>query len=169
MIHQVQIKNKFIVLFFVVCFLLISCEQDNNVVFDQYHKTQGYWAKEDVKTFVYQVQDTISPSNLFINIRANNNYPYSNLYVIFKMYQPDMTIVVDTLQYQMANAQGELLGDGFTDIKQSKLWLKQDYIFNQSGTYKFTLEQAVRQLGEVKGIDQLPGISEVGLRIEKEK
>ncbi len=169
MIHQVLIKNKVTFLFFVVCFLLISCQQENNVVFDQYQKTEGYWQKQDVKTYVVSVNDTISPNDMFINLRANRNYPYSNIYVIFKMYQPDTTILVDTLQYQMANAQGELLGEGFTDVKLSKLWLKKGHVFKQKGTYKFTLEQAVRELGEVQAVEKLPGVSEVGLRIENDK
>lgn len=167
MIQKVQISNKTYLLFFMVCFLFTSCDKEQNVLFDQYQKTPGYWQKDDIKTFVYQVDDTIGVKDLFVNIRADHHYPYSNLYVIFKMYNPDMSISIDTLQYQMANAQGELLGDGFTDVKESKLWLKQGYIFPVKGTYKFTLEHAVRELGEVKGVEKLPGVSEIGLRIEK--
>ncbi|MHC5201030.1 gliding motility lipoprotein GldH [Myroides sp. LJL119] len=162
------IKSRFYLLFFVVCFLLTSCSKEQNVLFDQYQKTPGYWQKDDIKTFVYQVEDTIAAKNLFINIRADHNYPFSNIYVIFKMYQPDMNIVIDTLQYQMANGQGELLGNGFTDVKESKLWLKKQYVFPSKGTYKFTLEHAVRELGEVRGVQDLSGISEIGLRIETE-
>jgi len=47
------------------------------------------------------------------------------------------------------------------------LWLKEHYIFNETGKYKLTVEQAVRALGEVEGVPALQGVSEVGLRIEK--
>lgn len=161
-----QIKHKYLLLLGVFSILFTSCKQDSHVLFDEYSSTNGYWSKEDIKTFVYKANDTVNPSNLFLNVRVNKDYPYSNMYVIFKIYQPDSSVMVDTLQYQMANNDGSLLGSGFSDIKENKLWLKEKYVFPSAGSYKFTLEHAVRELGEVKGIKELPGISEIGLRIE---
>jgi hypothetical protein len=60
-----------------------------------------------------------------------------------------------------------LLGNGFSDVKESKLWLKENFRFSQQGDYKFTVEQAVRELGEVEGVSSLKGISDLGIRIEK--
>lgn len=102
-----------------------------------------------------------------MNVRVNNDYPYSNMFVIFKIYKPSTAIVIDTIQFQMADPNGALLGNGFSDVKESTLWLKEHYIFNETGKYKMTVEQAVRALGDVEGVPALPGISEVGLRIEK--
>lgn len=160
------------VLIALISFIILSfasCQNYDNVVFDQFIETKGQWEKKDVKTFVYKVTDTISPYNLYMNVRANKDYPYSNMYVIFKVYQPNLSIHVDTLQYQMASADGTLLGNGFSDIKESKLELKEGFVFPQSGTYKMTLEHAVRALGEDEGVVTLPGISEVGLKIEKKE
>ncbi|MBB1140590.1 gliding motility lipoprotein GldH [Myroides sp. WP-1] len=147
--------------------LLISCQQDNKVVFDEFQPTKGVWERNDIKTFVCDVQDTLTANNLFMNVRVNNEYPYSNMFVIFKLYKPNAEIVIDTIQFQMADPNGALLGNGFSDVKESKLWLKENYIFDQAGKYKMTLEQAVRALGDVEGVPALNGISEVGLRIEK--
>jgi hypothetical protein len=47
------------------------------------------------------------------------------------------------------------------------LWLKENFRFSQQGDYKFTVEQAVRELGEVEGVSSLKGISDLGIRIEK--
>lgn len=123
--------------------------------------------KNDVKTFVWNVQDTLSSTNLFMNVRVNNDYPYSNMFVISKLYKPNAEVVIDTIQFQMTDPNGALLGNGFSDIKESKLWLKENYIFNKAGKYKLTLEQAVRALGDVEGVSELKGVSEVGFRIEK--
>lgn len=173
MIQQITrlllIKNKAIIGVILFCFTLVSCEKDQHVVFDQYIQTQGQWNKNDIMTYVYKAQDTLSKHDMYMNVRANQSYPYSNMFVIFKLYQPDSSIIVDTLQYQMADSEGLLIGSGFSDIKESKLFLKENYIFPSSGTYKFTLEHAVRALGEVDKKDQLPGISEVGFRIEKKQ
>lgn len=150
------------------CFLLFtSCSEVNNVVYDKYEATNGEWKKEDVKVFVFEVNDTVSTHNIFLNVRVNKNYPYSNMFVIFKIYQPDSSVLADTLQYQMAKPDGTLLGSGFSDLKESKLWLKEDFRFSEQGNYKFTIEQAVRELGQVEGVSSLKGISELGIRIEK--
>lgn len=148
-------------------FLFVSCQQDSKVVFDEFQSTKGIWDKNDVKTFVWDVQDTVTPTNLFMNVRVNNEYPYSNMFVIFKIYKPSAAIVIDTIQFQMADPNGTLLGNGFSDVKESKLWLKENYIFDETGKYKLTLEQAVRELGDVEGVSTLKGVSEIGFRIEK--
>ncbi|MFD0701331.1 gliding motility lipoprotein GldH [Myroides pelagicus] len=162
-------KNSCILSLIGLVFLsLVGCQRNENIVFDQYQSTNGQWEKKDVKTFVYKVSDTTDTYTMSMNIRANKDYPYNNMYVIFKLYQPNMTVQIDTLQYQMADVNGELLGVGFSDVKESKLAVKEGFVFPESGTYKFTLEHAVRALGEIKGDEYLPGISEVGLSIEKE-
>ena len=161
-----KINSLYLALSLLLC-LFISCKHDNKVVFDEYQPTKGTWEKNDVKTFVWDVQDTLTPHNLFMNVRVNNDYPYSNMFVVFKIYKPSTAIVIDTIQFQMADPNGALLGSGFSDVKESKLWLKQNYTFDETGKYKLTLEQAVRALGDVEGVPALQGVSEVGFRIEK--
>ncbi len=66
----------------------------------------------------------------------------------------------------MTNPDGTLLGDGFSDIKESKLFYKDKVNFNQKGIYKIHIQQATRQTGKIEGVAALPGISDVGFRIE---
>ena len=65
----------------------------------------------------------------------------------------------------MAEPDGTLLGNGFTDIKESKLFYKEAVRFRS--TYKVNIKQAVRETGKITGVQELDGITEVGLRIEK--
>ena len=44
----------------------------------------------------------------------------------------------------MANPDGTLLGEGFTDVKESKLYYKERMKF-KSGNYKIHIKQAVRK------------------------
>lgn len=157
-------------LFFVIGIVLTTftaCQHNDKVLFDDFQTTDGEWNKKDIKTFVWEAQDTINPTNVFLNLRVNQEYPYNNMYVIFKIYKPSTTVVIDTIQFQMADAQGKLLGNGFSDVKESKLWLKENFVFNESGKYKMTVEQAVRELGNIEGVPSLKGISEIGLSVEK--
>ena len=112
------------------------------------------------------IMDTKKQYNLFLNIRGNNDYPYNNLFLIVAMEQPDKKTLVDTLEYQMANPDGSLLGEGFTDVKESKLVYKERMKFKK-GNYKIHIRHAVRQTGKVAGVAKLDGITEVGFRIEK--
>ncbi len=71
-------------------------------------------------TFAFEVKDTILPKNLYINIRNNNDYEFSNLYIITELKFPNNTLVIDTLQYEMADISGMFLGNGFSEIKENK-------------------------------------------------
>lgn len=147
--------------------MFTACQHNKNVLFDDFQTTDGEWKKEDIKTFVWDVQDTVQPTNIYMNLRVNENYPYNNMYVIFKIHKPSTAVVIDTIQFQMADADGKLLGNGFSDVKESKLWLKENFTFNELGKYKMTIEQAVRELGDIEGVPALKGVSEIGLSIEK--
>lgn len=160
-----QILNKLVaVSLFSLALIFVAC--DEKQYFDEYQSTNGAWNKSDVKKFTFEQNDTINPYNLFINIRNNSDYPYNNLFVIVKMSNPNGKTIIDTLQYQMAKPDGTLLGNGFTDYKESKLFYRENYKFPVAGNYTIEIEQAVRENGKVKGDSLIPGISDVGFRIE---
>ena len=77
--------------------------------------------------------------------------------------------VVDTLEYEMADVYGNWLGAGFTDIKENKLFYKENVVFSEKGDYKFNIQQATRSVYDIEGKNTLQGITDVGLRIEKVK
>ena len=79
------------------------------------------------------------------------------------------TFTVDTLEYLMAKPDGTLLGEGFSDVKESKLWYLENFRFKRAGKYNVEIVQAVRETGKVDGVSELKGITELGLRIEKIK
>lgn len=88
------------------------------------------------------------------------------MFLIVQMQQPGGMITTDTLEYQMANPDGSLMGDGFSDVKESKLWYKENHRFTKAGPYTVSIQQAVRLVGNVPGVQELNGITEVGFRIE---
>ena len=156
-----RIKNS--VLLLIVVFLFFSC--DKKRVFDEYKSMGNAWNKDSIVTFELPVLDSTKNYNLFVNLRANNSYPFNNLFLIVAMERPNGFTKVDTLEYQMANSDGTLLGDGFSDLKESKLFFKEK--INLKGKYKVHIKQAVRENGKVPGVEDLDGITEVGFRIEK--
>ncbi|WP_333599091.1 gliding motility lipoprotein GldH [Flavobacterium sp.] len=157
-----KIKNS--ILFVLLLFLVISC--DKKRVFDDYKSVGNAWHKDSTVTFELPKLDPKKFYNLYVNVRDNDEYPFNNLFVIVSLEQPNHRVKVDTLEYQMTNPDGTLLGDGFTDIKENKLFYKSKETFTQKGLYKIHIKQAVRQTGKIEGVATLPGITDVGFRIE---
>lgn len=156
------LTNSFLV--FGIALIFISC--DKTQIFDEYHSFQNGWDKKNSVIFTFDQEISKKPNNMFINIRTNNDYEFNNLFLITKLEQPSGLIKVDTLEYEMADSDGNMLGVGFSDIKESKLWYKENVKFPEKGKYKISISQAVRKTGKVKGVEKLKGITEIGFRIE---
>ena len=158
-----HLRNSF---FIAAAVLFLFCSCDKKRVFDEYKPLNGKWHKDSIVSFKFDQKDTISPYNLFVTMRNNNNYPYNNIFLIVEMQQPGGLTESDTLEYPMANPDGTLMGQGITDIKESKLWYKKNHHFPKAGTYIVNIQQAVRQGGKVTGVEELDGVTDVGFRIE---
>ncbi|WP_418264522.1 gliding motility lipoprotein GldH [Flavobacterium faecale] len=153
--------------FFILLMAILFCSCDEKRVFDEYQTVGSAWHKDSVVSFDLPVLDSTKRYDLFLNLRANNNYPYNNIFLIVTLEKPNGYTKVDTLEYEMASPDGSLLGEGFTDIKESKLFYKEGVRFR--GKYKVNIKQAVRESGKVPGVKELEGITDIGLRIEKKE
>ena len=94
---MIPIRNKksvFLALFFVFSFF--SC--DDTIEFIQFEPIENAaWETSKKVRFDFNIQDTISPKNLFIHLRNTSDYSFSNIYVITTLTFPDETKVIDTL------------------------------------------------------------------------
>lgn len=151
------------ILLILVLLMMVSCDQKRT--FDEYKSFSGEWHKDSVAVFDIPDIDTTGKYNLFVNLRANSAYPFNNIFLIVSMEHPGRLTQVDTLEYQMADAEGNMLGDGFSDVKESKLFYKENVRFKK-GRYRMKVRHAVRESGKVDGVASLKGITEVGFRIE---
>ncbi|MGC1630569.1 MAG: gliding motility lipoprotein GldH [Gelidibacter sp.] len=159
--------NKFYWMLLTAGLLVLSC--DSKQIFDEYKSVPNQWNKDSLISFNVTPPDSTNLYNLFINIRNTNAYKFNNLFLIAEMNFPNGKTITDTLEYQMAKPNGELLGEGFTDVKENKLWYKEGVRFDEIGDYSITIQHAMRNNGEVNGVDNLKGITDVGFRIEPGK
>jgi gliding motility-associated lipoprotein GldH len=156
-----RIRNSALLVLVVILFF--SC--DKKRVFDEYKSVGTAWHKDSIVSFNLPELDSTKRYNLFVTLRDNNGYPFNNIFLIVGLEMPNGFTKVDTLEYQMANPDGSLMGDGFSDIKENKLFYKEKVKFR--GKYKVNIKQAVRENRKVPGVTALDGITEVGFRIEK--
>lgn len=164
-------KNSCLLFLLSIALMFGSC--DSNRIYDEFvSMPEGVFEAGKPVEFQFSITDSITTNNIYIQIRNNKDYAFSNLYLITEMQYPKGSIVVDTLQYEMADARGRFLGSGASDIKENVLCYYEDCTpkpFSTTGDFKFRIRQAMRRNGEVTGIQKLEGITDVGLRIEKTK
>ena len=139
------------ILFILIAGLLFSC--DKKRVYDEYKSVGKAWNKNTVVDFNLPKLDTAKKYNLYINLRANDNYQFNNLFLIVALEQPNGLTKVDTLEYQMTETDGTLLGDGISDVKDSKLFYKGGVKFKSSENNKVHIKQAVRKTGKITGVE----------------
>ncbi len=121
--------------------------------------TEG-WKIEIPAEFELEVTDTLSPHNFYINLRHSTDYKYSNIYLFLDTYFPGNSQTRDTIEIILADIKGEWFGKGMGKIKENQVMLQKNFVFPMSGTYKFNIEQGMRD-------DFLIGVEDIGIRIER--
>jgi len=156
---------KLFLVFMVISFTL-SCT--NNLIYNQYTPIEsGQWHKDSVINFTVYSTDTIAKNNLYVTLRNNKDFEFSNLFLIVGIKFPNNYQIVDTLEYEMTSPEGRFLGTGMTDIKENKLEYKTNVTFSLVGDYDISIQQAMRKTRDIEGLTSLNGITDVGLQIEK--
>src|SRR5690554_969272 len=164
-IIQNPIKMHRVLLLCCILSMTFSCS-DNKIVHGDIKTVGDAWKKEEVVYFDIPPLDTLQSYNVFLNLRNSHQYPYNNIYLIVGLEYPNGKQEVDTLQYRMAYPNGEWMGEGIGSLKENLFWYKEDFRFTEEGSYKLSIQQAVRKNGEVEGDPALEGITDVGFRIE---
>ena len=145
---------------FLLIFLTSCGSSEENVIMNN---VDNKWSKKTVQKFNLEISDPENPKNLIFVVRNNNNYPYSNIRFIVNLTQPKTNInEIDTLNYILAKPNGEWLGTGFGETKETLFQYKLNYKFPKKGTYEVNVSQAMRN-------DDLPGIEDLGIKIETVK
>ena len=150
------------ILFFM---FLASC--NSGPVVGETRSLSGIWNKDQIVEFQIPQLDSVKKYNIFLHLRNSNEYKFNNLFLIVSMDFPHGKTVIDTLEYRMAKPDGTWLGKGLGSIKENKFWYKESVSFKEEGAYKLVIAQAVRNNGEVDGVTDLLGITDVGFSVEE--
>jgi len=150
---------------FLLLLVVISCNKKSH--FTSYY-TLGIEGMS-TKPYVFELSDTSfesKPYNLFVHLRNDNSYAFVNIFLICSLKVADELVLQDTLEYAMAKPDGTWLGDGFTEVKESKLWWKEGIFIPESKPLVVEISHAMRNSGSIEGITNLEGIVSVGLSVE---
>lgn len=145
----------------IILFILLITSCDPNQVYEENKEISNYsWHKDSVVTFNVNVQDTINPHNIYVNVRNTSQYKMQNLFLFITTTSPNGSELVDTFECYLADDRGKWTGSGWGDIYDNQFLYKQNIRFPISGNYRFEYVQAMRT-------EKLEYISDIGLRIEK--
>lgn len=139
--------------------LLNSCGKE--AFFDEMVEIPDHqWTHSDMIQFKVPVDDTVNTYDFFVNVRHTKSYGYSNLFVFLHTVAPDGRKMTDTLEFPMADPEGNYVGKVSGGLVLNRIIVKKDTRFPKSGEYTFVIEQAMRD-------EELEDITDVGLTIVK--
>jgi gliding motility-associated lipoprotein GldH len=159
--HRIFQKIKFVVFVSLVAVSIYSCNR--RVVFSDYKALRGAkWHQDSVLRFDMTVPDSTKIYNLYLNVRNEGRYGYSNLWLFVKIVPPKGKVLNDTIELSLANPEGKWLGSGLGDIYDMKYPYKQTTIFPSAGYYRFEVRQGMRTEDGI-----LRGIRDFGITLDK--
>jgi gliding motility-associated lipoprotein GldH len=153
-------RNILIGLLLLLVFSLGACDTKR---FFEENKTleNGVWSIHHRASFQVDITDSLARYDLFLNVRNDGEYPYSNLYLFIHTVLPGGRTATDTVECQLADPDGKWRGSGFGNVKFNRFLFQKGMIFPQKGRYHFEIEQAMR-------VNELKGIRDIGIRLEKQ-
>lgn len=149
------------VLFFILLVCIVCACDQKRIYEENIEIKDGVWNRNNKVKFSVDINDTVTPHNLYINIRNAGEYPFRNIYLFITTTSKGI-VVKDTFEAILADEKGKWLGSGLGDLWDNQLVYKKNIRFPHSGNYVFEYEQGMRN-------ENLPFIIDVGLRIEKTK
>ncbi len=152
-------NRVFLIISYCLLVAITSCKQDE--LFERLEPVPGgQWKSGFIPSFTFNLADTTVAYNVYVTIRHTNDYAYNNIWLQSGLQLPGDTVLTQKLDLKLAASDG-WLGTGMDDIFEAHIKVTpQPQRFPRSGPVTFTLKQIMRQ-------DPLPGILQVGMRVEK--
>lgn len=155
-------KRYFSFLLLVIVAQLTGCA-DPNTVIDKNIELPGHnWSYVNRLKYDVKIDDEKALYNIYFNLRVTADYKYSNIFIVFHRGGNGKKMQATRYEFKLANPNGEWLGAGSGNLYSYKFVLRTNQKFDAKGTYRFELEQNMRD-------NPLREISDAGLRIEKAK
>lgn len=153
------LKNSILSLFS-AC-LLTACNE--HTVYHSYQSLPNKgWGKSDTLSFQIPITDSVPTTlRLFAEVRNSIEYPYHNLHLFISQNLQDSTVWrTDTIAFCLADSTGRWTGHGWGSIYQSETFITSVRPLHPTN-YTIKIMSGMKD-------EKLQGLSDVGIRIEKQ-
>lgn len=151
--------NRQFIFFIAILFIFVAC--DPNIVFDDFRNTGvNNWDKDSIVSFQVEIADSTSDYDILLSTRNLENYPYSNLWLFVDIIAPNSSSVRDTVEYELAQANGKWLGKGTGGVYVNQFTFRSMVFFPFTGKYEVRIQHGMRD-------PKLEGLRDIGLTIRK--
>lgn len=153
------LKNSILSLFS-AC-LLTACNE--HTVYHSYQSLPNKgWGKSDTLSFQIPITDSVPTTlRLFAEVRNSIEYPYHDLHLFISQNLQDSTVWrTDTIAFCLADSTGRWTGHGWGSIYQSETFITSVRPLHPAN-YTIKIMSGMKD-------EKLQGLSDVGIRIEKQ-
>jgi gliding motility-associated lipoprotein GldH len=152
-------KKYIFTLLIVSSALFLSCD---NKVYDKYNHTPiAGWEKNDTLSFNVPKQQSNGLYGIDLGLRIDNAYPFMGLTLIVEQrIFPSKELKIDTLNCDLIDKNGNPRNQGISYYQYN--FHVNDLSLAQGDSLHITVRHDMKR-------EILPGISDVGIQIEKEK
>jgi len=152
-------NNKYFVLFALFVSILLSCNR-GEMFYRFQHIPSGNWQTDDALVFVMDSLDfrLDKKYQIFIELSANNTFPYRDLQLFIEHNFVDPFFCRDTIQIALIDEFGRRLGSGVGGLRQLSIPLFTTIALDTAQVYEIRIEHGM-------GSNPLRGIERVGVMV----
>ena len=153
-----MLNRTFVFLFMSVFF---AC---NNPTYLEFKNFKNGWDKSKKLEFNIINDKINTPKDISFILRHNQDYPFSNIFLISELSFENKEIIIDTFEFQLANPKGDWLGKKKISVVEHMLPFKSNFILKD--TNKLRIRTSMRLNDSSEEIENLPGIVNFGILID---
>jgi gliding motility-associated lipoprotein GldH len=142
--------------------LLMGCSPNNGLFEKNVAIPQHAWSSSFKPEISFEIKDdTTSYYRIFLVLRHTDAYRYKNIWLNVGVQSPGDSMRINRVNLTLAQDDRGWLGKGMDDIFEHRVLLEAiPRRFSRTGTYKFTIQQIMRE-------DPLEHVMNAGIRLEK--
>ena len=153
-------RKLFLYTLYCVCIVMGLTSCDTNTPYYHYaHTPIDGWEKNDTLRYNVQPLKKGGEHQITVALRLNGAYPFRKLYLIMEQdIYPRLQYKTDTICFDVTSKEGRFTGNGISYYQYTVPVCREHFIENDS--IHITIRHAMKR-------DILPGISDIGIKLER--
>ena len=153
-------RKLFLYTLYCVCIVMGFTSCDTNTPYYHYaHTPIDGWEKNDTLRYDVQSLKKGGEHQITVALRLNGAYPFRKLYLIMEQdIYPRLQYKTDTICFDVTSKEGRFTGNGISYYQYTVPVCREHFMENDS--IHITIRHAMKR-------DILPGISDIGIKLER--